>query len=424
MRVLIVGFGVEGKILTDYFLQTAEVTVADRKNLNEFDEKVIEEYSKKGVVWKTGDNYLEGLGQFDLIAHSPAITSEVREKIYSCGVKTTTQTQIFLDKVGSKNIVGVTGTNGKGTTCSLIAEMLEESGKKVFLVGNIGEGMINHLEEIQVNDWVVMELSSYQLRDVQKSPHIAVVLNITPDHMNMHTDMKEYIESKVNIVRFQTPKDVAVINSDYEVTKKLAERTTAKIVWFGRDDVRDKYEVKIPGEHNFENAAAAIKVAQLANVDDEVIRKVLMTFGGLEHRLQLVADKNGVKYIDDSISTNPATAIAAIRSFTEPKILILGGSSKKADFEELAKTITLDVSVKAVVLTGQTSDEIDRCLKEAGYSRQKSYAKGMKNVVNKAVKSSKPGDVVLLSPACASFGEYVDYKDRGKQFTQIVQGLG
>lgn len=422
-KILVVGFGVEGKILTDYFLPTAKVVVGDRKNIEEFDQDLINKYSDKGVKWQNGENYLANLESFDLIAHSPAITAEVREKIYKSGVRTTTQTQIFLDECKSKNIVGVTGTNGKGTTCTLITEILIAAGKKVFLVGNIGEGMLTHLDEIEDGNWVVMELSSYQLRDIRRSPHIGVILNITPDHMNIHKDFEEYRDSKMNMIKYQTGEDFAVINCDYEITKKMAEIAPGEVIFFGRSDIEEKYSLKIPGKHNFENAAAALVVVRLAGVEDHVIRDVFESFGGLEHRLQVVGEKNGVIYVDDSISTNPATVLAAINSFKNPKILILGGSDKKADFGKMAEEISLDSSIKAILLTGNTADQLESDLKMAKFDRELIRVRGMIEIVAKASELAVPGDVVLLSPACASFGEYIDYKDRGEQFQRSVNSL-
>lgn len=422
-QVLVLGFGVEGKILAEYLAKTDEVTIADQKSMQDMDQKVIAKFDRLGVNWKLGRRYLDDLGKFDLIAHSPGIFPEVRKAVKDSGVKTTTQTEIFLEQCVSKNIIGVTGTNGKGTTCTLISEMIKSAGKKVFLVGNIGEGMLNHLPEIMTDDWIVMELSSYQLRDVTRSPHIGVALNITPDHMNIHTDMNEYIASKAKILEFQTPDDIAVINGDYEVTRNLAKKTKAKIVWFSRSDIQGRYRLGIPGEHNLENAAAAVQVAKIVGVREDVIKKVLVNFRGLEHRLQTVASVNGVQFVDDSISTNPATTMAAIRSFGAPKIIILGGSSKNAEFREMAEAVTADRSIKAVILTGQTGKVIEAALKKAGYDRLIEQADTMPEIVQKAIGECQPGDVVLLSPGCASFGSYVDYKDRGKKFIQAVNQM-
>jgi UDP-N-acetylmuramoylalanine--D-glutamate ligase len=419
-KILVVGFGVEGKILTNYFLSDCEVTVADRKNIEEFDSKIVDEYTKQGVRWQTGDRYLDGLENFDLIAHSPAITADVREKIYASGVQTTTQTQIFLDKVKTNNTIGVTGTNGKGTTCTLIYEILKAAGKRVFLVGNIGEGMLNHLDEINENDWVVMELSSYQLRDITKSPHIGVVLNITPDHMNIHVDMDEYIDSKANLIRYQELNDIAVLNGDYEVTKQIAEYAKGEVIMFHKADIEDKYSLKIPGKHNFENAAAALAVCKVASIENSVVRNVFETFDGLEHRLQIVANKNGIKYVDDSISTNPATVLAAIKAFPDPKILILGGSDKKAEFQRMSAEITADKTIKAIILTGATADILEQNLKGAGFDRPVIKAVRMNDIIDGARHLAVTGDTVLLSPGCASFGEYIDYKDRGEQFKKVV----
>lgn len=415
MKVLVVGYGVEGTQLVNYFLnQRIDITVADQKSSSELS-------IKNGVKLITGSGYLDNLKNYDLIAFSPGLKFESYQKIQKSKLKTTTQIQLFLENCPAK-IIGVTGTNGKGTTATLIYNILKKAGKRVYLAGNIGTGVLSLLPKLKKSDWVVLELSSYQLRDLKISPHIGVILNITSDHLDIHQSQKNYIESKANLIRFQKPGDYAILNGDYSVTKNLSKLTKGNIEYFQRSDLKEK--IGLPGEHNLENAAAAKKVAEILGINHKTITQVLKSFKGLEHRLQKVAQINKVTFIDDSISTTPFTAIAALKTFKKPKILILGGSKKSADYSDLAKEIKKDLSVKAVILIGQTGSEIENEFKKVDYSG-KTY-QGFKNidqVVKKAFQLAEPGYLILLSPASASFDWFKDYKDRAKKYQEAIKKL-
>lgn len=423
-KILVVGFGVEGKALVDYFVeQGAIVTVADQKTHTEFGKTYVDYYDK--VAWQLGENYLDKLDCFDLIAFSPGLKYPVYQKIISSGVSTTTQMRIFFDQTPTKNLIGVTGTNGKGTTCTLIYEILKQAGKQVYLIGNIGNEALPVLKLLGPDDYVVIELSSYQLRDLHKSPHIGVVHNITPDHLDIHKDFDDYVECKANIIRFQNEDDFAVLSGDYPVTRGLADITQAKVVYFSKQDfIKTGYELKILGEHNKENAAAVLAVTDILGIDRAVVQEAFRIFPGLPHRLQPVASLRGVKFVDDSISTSPAPVMAAIQTFAEPKILICGGSFKSAQYEDLSQAITNNGSVKAVIPIGATGPKIKEALQLAGFKGK--ILDGFTNieqVVKAAFNEAGPGDIVLLSPGDASFDWFKNYADRGEQFAEAVRKL-
>jgi UDP-N-acetylmuramoylalanine--D-glutamate ligase len=358
----------------------------------------------------------------------------------------TSQTEIFFDFCPSR-IIGVTGTKGKGTTASLIYELLEAQGLSAYLGGNIGNSPLDFLDKLTPESFVVLELSSFQLIDLTKSPNIAVMLMTTSEHLDYHKDVGEYIDAKRNIFRFQKATDVAVINSDYpasnesdiltkgKVYKISKERETEsgcyvrnKKIWVninGSDDeIIETENILLPGAHNLENICAAVMVAKILGIQKKNIVQVLETFKGLEHRLELLKEINGVKYYDDSFSTTPETAIAAIKSFRNPEILILGGSSKGSDFSELGKVIDDAENIKAIIGIGKEWPKIKSKIKN---KKSKILliegASKMKTVVTACAKVANRGDVVLLTPACASFDMFKNYKDRGEQFKKEVNKL-
>lgn len=421
-KILIVGYGVEGKAVHEFLKEhcpDVEIGIADRND---------------------GASYLAPQKDYDLAIKSPGVLPSLIKIPY------TTVTNIFMSNCRGKTI-GVTGTKGKGTTASLIYEMLKEDGKDVYLGGNIGEPPINFVDKLTDQSWTVLELSSFQLQDVQKSPHIAVLLMITSDHLDYHNSIKEYVDAKRNILHFQTEKDFAVINRDYPASNESDILTEGKIFYFSReretnnscfalnnkiivrknesdDEIVDISDILLPGKHNLENITAAVMAARLAGVSKDSIISVLKSFKGLEHRLELIAEVNGVKYYDDSFSAVPEATIAAIEAFGAPEILILGGSSKNSDFSELGKVIGQAKNIKAIIGIGVEWERIKEEIKDRkGVIMVLEGAKSMEQIVAAASKIAQPGDVVLLSPACASFDMFKNYKDRGEQFRRVVSLL-
>ncbi|PIY95120.1 MAG: UDP-N-acetylmuramoyl-L-alanine--D-glutamate ligase [Candidatus Levybacteria bacterium CG_4_10_14_0_8_um_filter_35_23] len=488
-RVAIVGAGTEG-LSNERFLKEkgANVTVLDQKQ---------------------GEDYLKDLEGYDLVVRSPGVKlSKIKNKKSplrqgfegQANLKEsqiTSQTKLFFDFCPCK-IIGVTGTKGKGTTSALIYEMLKKQGKDAYLVGNIGSPALDILDKLNDQSIVVYELSSFQLQDLEKSPHIAIMLMTVPEHLDYHKNIEEYVDAKRNIFRFQKPEDFAILNQDYPASNESDIHTGAKIFKVSREkelledgacikdgkvwlkvsmalkshsefddssdasvpaklgtrspsvtlmktsslrnapraniskenfessprkiaiiDVRD---ILLPGAHNLENVCAAVIAASLCGVSTGNIAAVLKTFKGLEHRLELVDTIYGVKYYDDSFSTTPETAIAAIQAFEGPKILILGGSSKNSDFTELGRVIRDSENVKAVIGIGKEWGEIRSKIKNEKVKIIEG-CRNMKEIALAAFDAAETGDIVLLSPACASFGMFKNYKDRGEQFKSEVLRL-
>ena len=368
---------------------------------------------------------------FDIVFRHTA----TRPELIDSSVEKTSLTQEFFEKCPA-SIIGVTGTKGKGTTSTLIAKILEADGKKVHLIGNIGRPALDELEDISGDDFVIYELSSFQLWDLELSPHISVVLMIEPDHMDVHKNMDEYIAAKSNIVKHQSSEDVVYYhpNNIYSeqiagagvgqkikyMTKDSAYVEEGSIVLDGRE-ICNAQEVGLIGKHNLENICAAVSAVGEFVDDIDTITKTIKSFTGLEHRLQKIGEVQGVSYIDDSISTIPSTAAAAIQAFDAPVVLIAGGSDKGLDYKELIETVCKS-DVKFVVALGETGKQIAEELKDSSYEHVE-LAESMPGAVEVAARESSTGDVVLLSPGSASFGMFNNYKDRAERFIEAVGSL-
>ncbi len=397
-KVAVIGNGIEGQD-AEKFLKSkgASVTVLDQKD---------------------NPNYLENLDRFDLVVRSPGV--------YPDKIKTTkrvtTPTHIFFDQFDGI-IIGVTGTKGKGTTSTLIYEILKAANFDVYLAGNIGKPALELLTKLNSRSYVILEMSSFQLMDLPVSPDIAVVLNITSDHMDWHKNITEYIDAKKNIVKFQKTSDWTVINSEYKVPKSFAKETKANVIFFNKKKLDEKYikGLILRGQHNLENIGAAVSVAKILNIDERIIVKTVKEFKGLEHRLEFVRDVDGIKFYNDSFATGPQPTIAAIKSFAEDETLILGGSDKGLDYEELGKVIEKAGNVKNVILIGQIREQIKKYIKT-----KKIYDLGtssMQEIVKKTFEVTEKGGVAILSPAAASFDMFANYKERGNQFKEDVNNL-
>ena len=422
-KIAVIGEGIEGISSAKYLKSKgAKVTILDQKQ---------------------GGNYLDNLEDFDLVVRSPGVKIEMLEK-YVSRDKITSQTKTFFD-ICPCPIIGVTGTKGKGTTSTLIYEMLKKDGKDAYLGGNIGNTPFDFFEHLKSSSVVVLELSSFQLLDLHKSPHIAVILMITSEHLDYHPNVLEYISAKRNIIKFQKATDFAIINRDYPASNESDVDALGKVFYvsrerevdngcFARDGkivIRTKdreipvFETKdllLRGKHNYENVCAAVMAAYLAGVSIKNIQEVLADFAGLPHRLELVGVVSGAEYFNDSFSTTPETAIAAIEAFKEPEILILGGSSKNSNFQELGEVISKKGNIKAIIGIGVEWVRIKPFIKSKNIILIEG-AKDMHTIVLAASKIAVSGDVVLLSPACASFDMFKNYKDRGEQFKEEVSRL-
>ncbi len=418
MKVAILGYGVEGKSAYGYFKkQGAEIDVFDEKEL-------------AGVDFVQVVPSLQGVdfANYDLIVRSPSLRPrELRLAMREQGAKAelTSVTKLFFEKCPAK-IIGVTGTKGKGTTCSLINGILRAAGQKVHLVGNIGVAALDVLEDIKPSDIVVYELSSFQLWDLGRSPQVAVVVHIEEDHMDKHDDMAEYLAAKANIAKWQSMEDKIIFDNTNAESRRIAELSSGKKIAYPTGKFEKLLDsLRLPGQHNRMNGEAAILAARaVAEVSDNEVQEGLASFDGLPHRLKLVGEVEGVRFYDDSISTTPGSTIAAIKAFDAPEILILGGSSKGLHFGALAKEIA-GGRVKKVLLMGASANELEQELLSVGYNDFENLGMNinMEGIVERAADLAGAGDVVILSPACASFDMFKNYAERGELFSAAVRGL-
>lgn len=402
------GYGIEGTDAEAFLKKAgAEITILDQK----FD-----------------PDYLKNLERFDVIVRSPGVYRFLPEivKAEKSGVIISSALKIFFENCPAK-IIGVTGTKGKGTTSTLIYEILKTGGCDTHLVGNIGKPYLGILEGLTKDSWVIMEMSSFQLIDLSLSPHIAVVLNITMDHMDWHKDAEEYVDAKRNIVLHQKTTDFAVINEEYDTPKSFAKNLKSKVIFFSKKSLEPEFKegLLLRGEHNLENIAAATTVAKIAGVDKTIIENAVKNFKGLEHRLELVTEIDGRTFYNDSFATGPQPTIAAIKSFKEPETLILGGSDKGLDYTELGLTIANKENVKNVLLIGLIGPIVQEAITKAGYKgKLENLGKPtMDEIVKRAFAITPKGGVIILSPAAASFDMFANYKDRGNQFKNSVLKL-
>lgn len=429
----------------------ALVTVCNEGDADSLGQAYVVQRSK-AVRWQLGPSYLKGIEQFDIIVRSPGVPLSLPslKKARSKGAVITSLTKEFFARCPA-SIIGVTGTKGKGTTSTLIAQILAESRRRVHLLGNIGLPAMAELPKIKKNDWVIYELSSFQLQDLEQSPSIAVVLGLTIDHQDYHRTVKEYYEAKSNILKHQTIHNAAILNIDYPETEKFKDYVQGKYFQVSRtgpvangayvlgdkvvrymngkeEDIIAKRDVGLKGDHNLENVMPAIVAATLAGATLPAICKVLKTFRGLPHRLEPVGEVDGVQFWNNSFGTTPETTIAAIRAFQEPIVLLAGGSEKGNLYDTLGKEI-MNSSVKVIVGIGKTATKIYAATKAAAKAsgrKPPSFIEGgmtMKEMVATARKFTKPGDVVLLAPGSASFDRFANYTERGEQFKREVKGL-
>lgn len=443
MKIAIAGYGAEGESNYRYWnTPDNQVVIIDER------QPAREVPVDASVI--VGQDAFMRLQGYDLVVRTAGLAPH---KIATDG-QIWSATNEFFAKCPAP-IIGVTGSKGKGTTSSLIAGILGAAGRTVHLVGNIGVPALDVLADIQADDVVVYELSSFQLWDLQRSPHIAVVLMIEPDHLDVHADMNDYINAKANIRRYQAGNDLCLYHPTNDYSRRIATLATevgevaasndanGAVARYGvRDDGRVYVKdvmfmiedepicpvaaLQLPGAHNVENACAAISAAlAIGGITAEAVERGLRQFSGLAHRLKFIREVNGVRYYDDSIATTPGSAIAAINAFAAPKILILGGSEKGADYRKLVDEIIQDDSVKAVIAVGKTGEAIAALLREQTQAVTIEYVASsqMPDFVQAATAKAAAGDIVILSPASASFDMFKSYSDRGDQFIQAVEQL-
>ena len=444
--VAVIGIGVSNTPLLELLLaEGIRVTACDKRSREQMGEQA-EHLEQLGCELHLGADYLKDLDA-DVIFRTPGLRPDVPE-IAACvdrGAVLTSEMEVFFE-VCPCPIIAVTGSDGKTTTTTIIAELLKAAGRRVWVGGNIGHPLLCEADGMLAMDYAVLELSSFQLMTMKHSPHIAVVTNLAPNHLDVHRDMAEYVAAKENIFRHQSGEDVAVLNADNDITAEQSRRAPGRARLFSRQDevadgvflrgedivcrsgghervVMTTGDIKIPGVHNVENYMAAIAAVD-GLVPDEVIRDFAREFGGVEHRIELVRTYRGVRYYNDSIASSPSRTIAGLRSFHEKVILIAGGYDKHIPFDVLGPEIV--EHVKLLVLCGATADKIRAAVENApGYQPGKPEIRDVTPftaAVEAARDRAQPGDVVTLSPACAAFDQFKNFAERGKFFKSIVNG--
>ena len=442
--VAVIGIGVSNTPLLRLLLrEKIQVTACDKRDRAALG-PLAEELEKDGCRLQLGENYLQGLTQ-DVIFRTPGLRPDVPELLAAKarGSEITSEMEVFF-QVCPCTLVAVTGSDGKTTTTTIISELLKAAGNTVYVGGNIGHPLLCQADEMHPEDYAVLELSSFQLMTMTRSPHIAVVTNLAPNHLDMHKGMEEYVAAKENIFRYQSAGDIAVFNLDNAITREQGTRALGQVRYFSRreepsegvflrdgdivlrKDGQDRVimtteDIRLPGVHNIENYMAAIAAVE-GLVPDAMIRDFARSFNGVEHRIELVRTYHGARFYNDSIASSPSRTIAGLRSFKEKVILIAGGYDKHIPFDALGPEVV--EHVKLLVLCGATAGKIRAAVEQAP-----GYRPGHPEIVEvtpfeKAVEfardRARSGDVVTLSPACAAFDQFKNFAERGKTFKSIV----
>lgn len=453
--VAVVGLGVSNLALIRYLVpHGCRITALDRKTEKEMGSRW-EELSRLPVEFCLGPDYLEALAgrDFRYVFLTPGMKKDQPQirRAAARGADLWSEMRLFSHLCRAP-VVGITGSAGKTTTTSLVGRILETAGRKAFVGGNIGRPLISLVDEIPPDALVVLELSSFQLELMDRSPHIAVLLNISPNHLDIHRDLAAYTEAKERLFRFQDGGDELILNGDREECLALAGRAPAGVAWFSRRrevergcylqgnrirfrregeerDLLDRRAVRLRGDHNLENVMAAATVAGMLGIPAAPLEAAVAGFSGVEHRLELVAEINGVRFVNDSIATAPDRTEAALAAFDEPIILIAGGYDKGIPFDGLARAVV--GRVKVLVLVGNTAPAIKAAVAAEGSRAGRDRDPGLRVLMARdftdafrlAVGAAACGDVVLLSPACASYDQFASYVERGHRFKELVHAL-
>ena len=438
-RIAVLGLGVSNRPLVRLLLEYGCTVVGCDKTPREKLDPEILALEKQGCALRVGEGYLDGLNA-DLVFRTPGMhpANPALETLRANGAQITSEMEVFFSLCPCTTLA-VTGSDGKTTTTTLIAEMLKAAGKTVWLGGNIGTPLLPLCRQMKETDFAVVELSSFQLMDMTHSAHVAVVTNLAPNHLDVHKDMEEYIQAKKNVFAYQGLQDRLVLNADNAITDGfLGNGTTKKfsrlgsadvyvkdgVIYRGQNPVLDTADILIPGVHNVENYMAAILAVE-GLVEDEVIRQVAKSFGGVEHRIELVRIKDGVRFYNDSIASSPSRTIAGLNSFPEKVLLIAGGYDKHIPFDVLGPYICR--SVKKLFLNGATAAQIRTAVESCP-----DYVPGCPEILDcgdftgavmAAVREAEAGDVVLMSPACAAFDQFKNFMERGTYFKKLIKEL-
>lgn len=448
-KVAVIGLGVSNLPLLDYLHEKGSiVTVFDDRNTEKISKEAIEKVNKYEFETSFGENNLDKLVGFDLIFRSPSCMPTKKELVEEekRGAIVTSEIEMLMEMAPCK-VIGVTGSDGKTTTTSLIYEIVKEAGYNTHLGGNIGIPLFTKLKDIESEDVIVLELSSFQLMNMNISADISVITNITPNHLNIHASYEEYIDAKKNIFKNQKEDGIVVLNYDNELTRNCRLEANGKVIYFSskeklengiivdndvikecedrlRKHIINTKDIHLRGMHNYENVAAAI-AATKSFIDIDTIVDAIKKFKGVEHRIEFIRELDGVKWYNDSIGTSPTRTIAGLNSFSEDIILIAGGYDKHLDYEPIAKPIV--DNVKGLILIGQTSEKIYEAVTKELEKENKELdiyqCNEFPQIVEVARKIAKTGQVVLFSPASASFDLFENFAQRGNKFKELVNEL-
>lgn len=449
-KVAILGIGISNKPLTKLLYKyTNNITVFDKRT----DEELIETinlFKDMDISYSLGQDYLKNLKGFEYIFRSPGIRFDIHELIEekNNGAIVTSEMETFMEICPAK-IIAVTGSDGKTTTTTIIHDILKKHGYRCWLGGNLGIPLLDKIDEIKEDDMVILELSSFQLQTIKKSPSISVITNISPNHLDIHKSYDEYVDSKKNIFIHQNTGGKVVLNYDNDMTNNLSKEIKTNFVFFSRlnklktgffvdngkivysegslvSEILNVNDIRIPGKHNVENYLAAI-AAIYPFVNTESIKYVAKTFNGVEHRIELVRELNGIKFFNSSIDSSPNRTIAALTTFQNRVILLAGGKDKNIPYEQLGHYLV--ECVKSLILIGPTGPIIEKALiNELNRLNRENtipvyYCDTYAEMVKKAYNIAKPGDIVLLSPASTSFDMFANFEERGKLFKKLVNEL-
>ena len=448
-KVAVIGLGVSNLPLLEYLHdKKAQVTVFDERTENEIPADTINKINTYEFETSFGKNCLEKLNGFNVIFRSPSClpTRPELKQEANRGAIVTTEVEMLMEMCPCK-IIGVTGSDGKTTTTSLINAILQHAGYKTFLGGNIGTPLFTKLPEMEPNDIVVLELSSFQLMNMHVSPDIAVITNITPNHLNIHKDYQEYIDAKKEIFKNQNENGILILNYDNDITRECSKEAKGKVIFFSskqkldngfivdedivkecndkvRKHILNTDEVILRGNHNFQNIATALAATKTL-VDTDVAVEAIKKFKPVEHRIEFVREIDGVKWYNDSASSSPTRTISGLNAFKENIILIAGGYDKNLEYEPLAKPVVDKVST--LILIGQTAEKIYDVVKNESEKENKKININMCDTLEQTIeiakKSAKKGDIVLFSPASASFDMFKNFADRGHKFKDLVNKI-
>ena len=438
-NILVMGLGVSNRPLVRLLLgYGCTVTGCDRTPREKLDAEVLE-LEQLGCTLHLGEDYLNNLTA-DIVFRTPGMhpANPALENLRQSGAKVTSEMEVFFE-VCPCHVIAVTGSDGKTTTTTLISQILKAEGKTVWLGGNIGTPLLPLCQQMGKEDYAVVELSSFQLMDMERSPQIAVITNLAPNHLDVHKDMDEYVQAKTNIFNFQSNSDKLILNADnaitagftgHGITRYFSRQSKGYVQlegdWICRNGtpVLDINTIAIPGVHNIENYMAAIAAVE-GLAEDSTIRKVAAEFGGVEHRIELVRMKDGVRFYNDSIASSPTRTIAGLKSFSQKVILIAGGYDKHIPFDVLGPYICKHT--KAVYLNGATASLIREAVENAPEytpgNPELIDCKDFAHAVYSSAQAAKAGDIVLMSPACAAFDQFKNFMERGNYFKKLIKEL-